>query len=244
MAWQEPTLVPGLTNIRTAACGTHHSMFLSESGEVSTAGSFFPTSTLSPSSQQSDSFLHTVLPAPQVFACGKNSKGQLGLSSLTPPVQRTPVLVPELSGIGASMIACGDAHTLVLVRPRSRGEKGGRVLAMGSNLSGQLGIGKPGVPPEQGSGIVEVQGLGGVDVLMVAAGGEQSFAIAMVGANSKEGVGMDEASLDLIRKFSVVKPPTVFCSTGALQLMVGTKSCGLGDDGVPCQLTSTCSLRC
>lgn len=64
-------------------------------------------------------------------------------------VVRVPTLVPPLSGIGVSMLACGDAHTLALTQE-------GRVLALGANASGQLGWGTMGAGQWEAT---EVQGL-------------------------------------------------------------------------------------
>jgi alpha-tubulin suppressor-like RCC1 family protein len=79
-----------------------------------------------------------ILSSGEVLMCGVNSSGQLGDGSITG--KSTPVYMqkPETDGAGnlvdAVALSCGGNHTVVLLNT-------GKVLACGSNASGQLGDG-------------------------------------------------------------------------------------------------------
>lgn len=89
-----------------------------------------------------------------VYACGKNHRGQLGISPESGVTQPLPVQVPQLTGIGVNMLACGDTHTLALTSE-------GKVLAMGANASGQLGNGGGGDAKDASQWTAtQVEGLG------------------------------------------------------------------------------------
>jgi len=69
----------------------------------------------------------------EVYSFGGNSNGQLGLGHTTPKEQ-TPQRVPSLCGLGATDLACGKNHTVVMCQDD-------QLLAFGDNRFGQLGIG-------------------------------------------------------------------------------------------------------
>jgi len=106
------------------------------------------------------------------------------------------------------MAACGNAHTLILTRDK-------QVLVFGQNNNGQLGLGEGGEPdvfePQ------ELVPLKGKNIFRVEAGGDQSFALCFPSTPES---AVDEHTMDLIRKFSVVKPATSFYSASALQIQV------------------------
>jgi hypothetical protein len=148
----------------------------------------------------------------QVSVCGKNNHGQLGL----PPdrgVERRPV---RLGGLPPDwrfvMAACGAAHTLLLTGDR-------RVVAFGANQNGQLGQGTEESVLTDHFAPVEVTALAARNVFSITAGGDQSFALSLE-KTATGGQAWDEGTLDLVRKFSVVKPLTSFCSAAALQVQV------------------------
>lgn len=131
----------------------------------------------------------------EVWSCGRNRAGQLGLDPRVVPETSEPMRVALLpgSGDGAEVIqaAAGRAHTMVLLSD-------GRVLGFGSDEFGMLGAG-PGEgdaeeeggegaeEEEKGKGTKqtwrwqprEIEGLRGECVASVSAGGEQSFAIVL-----------------------------------------------------------------
>eukprot|EP00930_Biecheleria_cincta_P069549 TRINITY_DN57279_c0_g1_i1.p1 TRINITY_DN57279_c0_g1~~TRINITY_DN57279_c0_g1_i1.p1 ORF type:complete len:1267 (-),score=179.17 TRINITY_DN57279_c0_g1_i1:153-3884(-) len=70
----------------------------------------------------------------KVFSWGGNANGQLGLGKLAD--QALPQLVPSLSGLRTSAIACGARHSLAVT------SEGTQTWAWGSNVQGQLGVGQ------------------------------------------------------------------------------------------------------
>jgi RCC1 and BTB domain-containing protein len=78
---------------------------------------------------------HSILAtaAGQVFACGKNENGQLGVIPHQAIVKR-PL---KVEGIEARQVACGYYHTLAIGNDK-------KVYAWGKNDSGQLGLGDRG----------------------------------------------------------------------------------------------------
>ena len=144
----------------------------------------------------------------QVFVCGRNNHGQCALPSSTTVIRNGPVEVPTLSGLKTMMAACGNSHTLLLTRDK-------RVLVFGQNNNGQLGLGDR--PEQDVFEYQELVSLKGKNVYKVEAGGDQSFALCFP---STPVTTVDDDTMDLIRKFSVVKPATSFYSASALQLQV------------------------
>jgi len=80
---------------------------------------------------------HTVCCASsgQTFVFGDNAVGQLGLGDSAPESVLFPTPVPGLDGRKVESLACGFAHTVVIL------EEQDVVLAFGSNEHGQLGLG-------------------------------------------------------------------------------------------------------
>lgn len=101
----------------------------------------------------------------QLIACGNNAYGQLGLGPVksTPHASRVPITGPDALAVS---VACGRRHTVLLVL-------GGGVLACGDNRQGQLGQGhKRGC-----SSMMPVQGLSGMGITRVYAGGDTTVAL-------------------------------------------------------------------
>jgi alpha-tubulin suppressor-like RCC1 family protein len=68
----------------------------------------------------------------KVYSCGANAQGQLGLNDTTQ--RNVPTLITTNIGtLTISAIACGDNHTLFLTND-------GKVYSCGHNVSGQLGL--------------------------------------------------------------------------------------------------------
>lgn len=105
-----------------------------------------------------------------LFTCGHATSGQLGLSSLAPAAEPTPV--PGLPRVAA--VACGARHTLALSAE-------GVVYAFGANSHGQLGC--PGAPPHlTRPAPVDALLRAGHRVVAVAAGDDFSVAVCDAGA--------------------------------------------------------------
>lgn len=68
----------------------------------------------------------------EIYACGSNKNGQLGIGSFKDPVIR-PSIIPNLPG-DIIEFSCGSAHSLFL-------DDKGRVFSTGYNGSGMLGLG-------------------------------------------------------------------------------------------------------
>ena len=69
----------------------------------------------------------------KIFACGKNSFGQLGLGNIEEKTMFT-ILTNPLPNITTKQVVCGDSHTLIITEV-------GKVFACGNNSNGQLGLG-------------------------------------------------------------------------------------------------------
>ena len=69
-----------------------------------------------------------------VYACGRNHRGQLGINS-TDISRNLPTLIPDISSLSYQIVSCGDEHSAVIV------ENGGnkRLFTFGDNTYGQLG---------------------------------------------------------------------------------------------------------
>ncbi|XP_053477990.1 probable E3 ubiquitin-protein ligase HERC6 [Ictalurus furcatus] len=135
------------------ACGNFHSLALTKGGEVYSWGQnkygqlglgksvdLQPEPALVralvgvPVIQISAGGTHTLalaLPS-QVFCCGANSVGQLGLNRTDVKGRFAVCAVPALRNLGVSSISCGAAHTAVLT-------KAGEVYTFGEGAHGQLG---------------------------------------------------------------------------------------------------------
>jgi len=142
------------------ACGSRHSLFLSESGQVYATGDnrhgqlgipdVPSTGTVSkvevgPTRLIACGESHSlaVLSAGGVFSWGANSAGQCGLEHVrdqrTPSKVRFPMLPRQTMPFDLLSIAAGSQHTLVAVMV---GEAS-YVFGCGSHVDGQLGLGPP-----------------------------------------------------------------------------------------------------
>ncbi len=149
-----------------------------------------------------------------VYACGLNNMGQLGLGSLEPGFTSTPMLVEALEGKGVCQLSGGEHHSLALTED-------GEVLAFGRGDSNQLGLGDG---EEQHLSPVKVEGLADVPMRKLASGSNQNFGIAKSGdlyswgfgemgqlCNGKEG---DEATPFLVEPHQMSGLATLDAASG------------------------------
>jgi len=104
----------------------------------------------------------------EVYAWGRNEKGQLGLGDTDE--RKVPTLVTELTGHDVVSVATGKNHSLFLTSE-------GKVLVAGDNSCGQCGVGK-------GSSTItkpKLMTYSGPDIAAVAAGGEFSCILDVAG---------------------------------------------------------------
>jgi len=101
----------------------------------------------------------------ELFAFGKNDKGQLGIPTKHNPQfsYLEPVKVPYFEFTKVNSLACGEAHTLVLTQT-------GKVFSFGWGEHGQLGIPKSKLVKSISEIPREVEGLQGIQVVKVGAG--------------------------------------------------------------------------
>ncbi|XP_053088383.1 probable E3 ubiquitin-protein ligase HERC6 isoform X2 [Pangasianodon hypophthalmus] len=148
-----PIQLPFQIPVVQVACGNFHSLALTKGGEVFSWGQnkygqlglgksvdLQPEPALVrflvgvPVIQISAGGAHTLALAlsAQVFCCGANSVGQLGLKRTDVKGRFAVCAVPALRNLGVSSISCGAAHTAVLT-------KAGEVYTFGEGADGQLG---------------------------------------------------------------------------------------------------------
>lgn len=104
----------------------------------------------------------------EVYAWGRNEKGQLGLGDTDD--RKVPTLIEELTGYDITEISSGKNHTLFLTSE-------GKVLVCGDNSHGQCGVGKA---PSQITK-PKLMSYSGPDVVHVAAGAEFSVILDEAG---------------------------------------------------------------
>ncbi|KAL7877120.1 hypothetical protein SRHO_G00037630 [Serrasalmus rhombeus] len=135
------------------ACGNFHSLALTKGGEVYAWGqnsygqlglgkavalqvvpALVQALTGVPVIQISAGGAHTLAltSSAQVFCCGANSAGQLGLKRTDEKGRFTICAIPAMRCLPIASISCGAAHTAVLT-------KGGEVYTFGDGTYGQLG---------------------------------------------------------------------------------------------------------
>ncbi|XP_047452014.1 secretion-regulating guanine nucleotide exchange factor isoform X2 [Mugil cephalus] len=121
---------------------------------------------------------HTVIitESGEVFACGQNNKGQLGLGHIA---DISTLQLCPISNQRVTNVACGWDFTLLLTDC-------GQLLACGSNAFGQLGVG-PAVT--HSANLLAVEGLK-EPVVSVAAGLRHSLAVTDSGRANQWGTGL------------------------------------------------------
>ncbi|XP_011699349.1 PREDICTED: RCC1 and BTB domain-containing protein 1-like isoform X2 [Wasmannia auropunctata] len=143
----------GMKRIVDIACGSHHSVALTEDGEVyawgqnncGQVGSSISTNQGAPRQVNSNlagkkvvyiscgqTSTMAVVENGEVYGWGYNGVGQLGIGNYVN--QMTPCRVGSLIGTVIVKVACGYAHTLALTDE-------GKLYVWGGNSYGQLGIG-------------------------------------------------------------------------------------------------------
>jgi alpha-tubulin suppressor-like RCC1 family protein len=71
----------------------------------------------------------------QLYGCGDNYDGQLGLGDYQDRVTFTPIIIPNLEeGVKIQQVVAGSSHTLVLLT-------NGQLYGCGGNFDGELGLG-------------------------------------------------------------------------------------------------------
>nr|XP_039274039.1 probable E3 ubiquitin-protein ligase HERC3 [Styela clava] len=174
------------------------------------------------------------------YAWGCNDHGQLGLTDADDFVS-LPMSVPFTNKKKVVQVACGNTHTLILL-------KNGDLFSMGDNEYGQLGL-KNKCPVNEPERITTLEN---VPILRIAAGGWHSFCLSLSGILyswgrnnfGQLGVGdfMDHSSPLIIKMSS--KLPIAYVSAGDYHSALLTRdgqmfSFGLGafgqlGHGVPC----------
>ncbi|XP_030838470.1 uncharacterized protein LOC105440956 [Strongylocentrotus purpuratus] len=115
-----------------------------------------------------------------VYSWSKNNIGQLGIRKKKKKKKHhnrsqttqdfKPRLIEELSNYDVIQIACGDDHSLALTRDR-------RLFSWGCNLHGQLGV-----KTKEQAKPFEIEGLWGIPLQHIAAGGAHSVALSTTGS--------------------------------------------------------------
>ena len=176
----------------------------------------------------------------EVFGCGSNKDGQLGMGRIAHPNHSAqcdtvidmiaePTRVRLLCNLSLSMLACGDSHTLALT------ETGG-VMCCGANQSGQLGLGhtQPQVWTPTATGLA--------GVTAVSAGSYHSFFLVPPRMSMETEAGVfacgnnDRAQLGLgmlhAQTVSTPQPVTVLAESHIIALACGaTQSWFLTSEG-------------
>ncbi|KAK9811244.1 hypothetical protein WJX72_000524 [[Myrmecia] bisecta] len=127
----------------TTAEGNVWAFGLNDAGQLghSVEATFVPVPRIvplpEPVSQVAAGHYHTLFltQAGNVWACGRNHRGQLGVSGAAACDVRHPIKIPELAGADVVSIAAGAEHSLAVTR-------GGEVYSWGCGGHGRLGHGK------------------------------------------------------------------------------------------------------
>lgn len=225
---QEPQQVLETAGVRSAACGAFHSVILGKDGRVWACGKNhrgqlgLPSTEAVGSSEGGDGIGGEGDRMEEGAGDGKDGDIEGGVPAAS--CYHVPTLVRQLEPLKVSMVACGDAHTLVLT-------EAGEVWSLGSNSHGQLGTGMPSRASSMASAwqwrAQRVPGLDEARVFMVAAGGEQSFAVGLgtgVATPSRRSelpvLSRDVDARELVRKFSVIKPAASCVGVGDLLSLI------------------------
>jgi len=205
----EPIRMTHTTRMVQVACGARHSVFLSEAGHIYSCGdnrygqlgldsSAEMTGNITGIPQKvpgvpparlvtcGDSHTLAVLREPGIFSWGANSSGQCGQGSFkdikVPARILFPLLPKQEAPFKMVSFSAGAQHTLVAVRLEN---KLGYVFGFGSNVDGQLGLGRA---QEGGDthfvrpfSIAEIGGKPTREIIMVACAGNHSITLSRTG---------------------------------------------------------------
>jgi X-linked retinitis pigmentosa GTPase regulator len=128
-----PTLVPGLENVTSVACGFFHTLVISGGriyvfgdnnyGQLGLSnGSDIPIlePTVVPGFEDVTSVAcgahhSAIVSKGRLYTFGRNFDGQLGLAGVDDGKLVLPTLIPDLEGV--TSVTCGDHHTAVIINP-------------------------------------------------------------------------------------------------------------------------------
>ncbi|EFC37391.1 alpha-tubulin suppressor domain-containing protein [Naegleria gruberi] len=163
---------------------------------------------------------HTILLTKenQLYACGKNNYGQLGMGNLTKVVNIFKFVDSSLNGMPKELITdikCGRYHTMFITN-----QPNDNVWVCGKNKTGQMSLPSMNIYPSPQRLITQFSG----KVLFASCGSEYTFIkttdhIYACGDNSRGqcGVGIE---LPQIKKFTVVRDP-LFIRQDIVQIECG-----------------------
>jgi len=228
--------------ISAIACGTNHTIFLTNDGEVYGCGvndlgqlglgdSIIQTSSptlLDPSYFNSSTIYAIACGANctmfitndgKVYGCGINTSGQLGLGHTTSPIL-TPTLLDTspFNTLTISAIACGANHTIFLTND-------GKVYGCGSNTSGQLGLGNTTTQPISTPTLLDTTPFNTLTISAIACG--QNHTIFLTNDGKVYSCGSNTSGqLGLGHTTSPISTPTLIDTSPFNTLTISAIACG------------------